>query len=872
MKYKILFLMLFAVMLIGSVSAVTVSDCRGVGGTISIQDTNYCVHMFYTNSSFNITVNSLDVQILLVAGGGGGGLEGGGGGAGGLNLTNVTVTQNTTLKVGAGGLGGSGVARGENGAITLFGATINVTGGGGGGTKGGGAPSAGGSGGGAARDANVDAGAAGTAGQGFSGGGALGGASTDGGGGGGFAMSGTNGTTTRAGDGGNGTAFSINGTSIYYAGGGGGGTDTAGAFGVATLGGGGNGSRTEGKNGTDGLGGGGGGGGNDGTSHIGGNGGSGVIVVRYLANQLTTTLNTPINNSVILTSSVLFNATIENTYTGDLKNATLYIWNQSGVFNRTMNILTGTSFNVTTFNISNFNLGTYYWNVQSCVDAACAFAITNNTFVYGYNSTTNYNSTAFELTREGFGINVSSTVTSAKLNYAGTNYTASISGGYVNVSLSVPVGAGTNNFYWILNDYFSTSTSTQIVNPIVFGNCNSTLTIPYLNWTFLDEATSTRINGSIDSSSFTYWLSSQSVNKTYSYSNSSLNNKNYDFCFNPNNTAINMLYNVKYSFTGYPQRTLTFGTSSYTNNTKNQTLYLLSSTVGLYVTFQVINAAQQPIEGALVDISRPDLGVNISSSYTDASGGATFWMNPNFAHTIVVTATGYPVYTTSITPSQSVYTITLGSVSNTSITNYIQGVSFNVTPASYELVNNTVYPFNFTISSSYWQMDSVGFYVTNGSMTLCTQSTTNTLYAALSCNLNTGTNKTFVMNYYYVINGSTQNLTKTWVITDLEGSSYSIKNFFTDLSSYLNGGIFGLTKFGLSLIVFFIIFTFAGVLSYKYGLTSPAAIMGIIFALTALFDVGLGLIPSPMDNAIPHLATVVVAIILISILIREGNY
>ena len=64
----------------------------------------------------------------------------------------------------------------------------------------------------------------------------------------------------------------------------------------------------------------------------------------------------------------------------------------------------------------------------------------------------------------------------------------------------------------------------------------------------------------------------------------------------------------------------------------------------------------------------------------------------------------------------------------------------------------------------------------------------------------------------------------------------------------------------------------AGGLSFKYGIQSEVAIMGIIFGVVLFLDIGIGLIPNPDFNGlnpIDNLITVITGIILLGTLIRE---
>ena len=290
------------------------------GGTITTVDTDYKVHTFTGDGTFEVTNEGAGVvSYMVVAGGGGGGRQdAGGGGAGGfregytpgtytaspLAASALPVTvQSYPITVGGGGAGrpANPAQGGGRGVASVF-SSITSTGGGGG--AGGPASSApygpGGSGGGGRRDGNGCGGgtgntppvspAQGTNGgnpnsfpgpQGWEGAGGGGGATVAGQGG-----SGGSPSSERAGNGGNGATTSINGSPTVFAGGGGGGAEgnSPNCFGLGGTGGGGVGSNPgrAATSGTTNLGGGGGG---VGTPPASGGGGSGVVIIRYKFQQ-----------------------------------------------------------------------------------------------------------------------------------------------------------------------------------------------------------------------------------------------------------------------------------------------------------------------------------------------------------------------------------------------------------------------------------------------------------------------------------------------------------------------------------------------------------------------------------------------------------
>jgi len=279
------------------------------GGTITT-DGDYKVHTFNSSGTFTVTSTSggdAAVDFLVIAGGGGGGgyAGGGGGGAGGYRtsygpsgggagaeLPLVVTAQAYTVTVGAGGTAATGwynngsdygSSAGGQGANSVFSSITSIGGGGGGASGGSKPPTTGGSGGGGTVTTSYNAGAAGTANQGYAGGnGSVVGSNSDiGGGGGGAGSVGETGTTsTTSGDGGSGVASSITGSSVTRAGGGGGAGYTSGYRGEGQHGGGDGASTGEtpaaGTANT-----GGGGGARGGAWSPAAAGGSGVVIIRY---------------------------------------------------------------------------------------------------------------------------------------------------------------------------------------------------------------------------------------------------------------------------------------------------------------------------------------------------------------------------------------------------------------------------------------------------------------------------------------------------------------------------------------------------------------------------------------------------------------
>ena len=475
-------------------------------------------------------------------------------------------------------------------------------------------------------------------------------------------------------------------------------------------------------------------------------------------------------------------------------------------------------------------------------------------------------------------VTANSSLTSANFYLNGTRYTGINTGDTWNVSLEIPATQiGNTSFIWELT-YLGvaqnlTTAYTNIGN-ITWILCDGTYSTQYLNISFKDESNDSSIKADVPASTWNYYLGSGTNYKTYTYSTSSFFN-NYTYCFAPANKSVKVDYVFQYSGITYPQRTYNPTELSFNNSMINKTLYLLSNVDGIYVTFQVITSAEQPISGVYVNASKDIDGTitMVGEGTTGDDGGITFWLNPDFIHTFYFVKSGYTTYVSSFQPTQSLYTISLGTSTSTTNYDYTQGVNILLTPTNNSLYNNTIYNFSLDINSTYWDITKFGFSILNGSGTslYTTSAVTNGGY--LSTLLDVSGNGSIIMNYYYFTNGTYTNYTRNWMVLNTEGTDWSIKNFATDLKSYAEAGMFGLSlgSFAFGILIFLIIMVSVGIMSYKFGLTSPATITGAIFAIVFLLDVGLGLMDTlnPV-GAVSHFPTIFVAIVAIGLIIRES--
>jgi len=479
-----------------------------------------------------------------------------------------------------------------------------------------------------------------------------------------------------------------------------------------------------------------------------------------------------------------------------------------------------------------------------------------------------YNSSSFETESETFWINITTngiTPTSAKLIYNGTSYSADITntvGNYYNVSrtIDIPTGIGNKTFFFnftVSGTEISSSVQTQLINLTNFTYC--TTGTPFINITFKNETILEEDITAAISSTWNYWLGSGTVSKTLSFSDVS-ENPNYEFCLIGINKTLGTNVSLLYSNSISQQRNFA-GSFTLTNVTTNQTLYLLPTAEGLYITFQVINIAEQPIPNVFSNVTKA--GVLVGSGTTDDAGTISYFLDPDSSYVFTFFKSGYDIYVTTLTPTQTTFTITLGAEEVVEEDDYTRGITYSISPGAVSLVNDTNTYFNFTLTSTYWDVEEFGFNLTNQDGDLLDSVSASTNGGTVFILQNTTNDTTITMTFFWTIEGNISSGSTFWAVVDSSGAGFGLTTFFTHLTAYLNTEMFGLNTNSMIILIYIIIFITTGVMSFKYGITSPTAISLMIFGLVFLFEVHLGWIPSISNFPILTILFAIVSIALI---------
>lgn len=362
------------------------------------------------------------------------------------------------------------------------------------------------------------------------------------------------------------------------------------------------------------------------------------------------TLNSPVNNfASIINNNVIFNISA-TVVSGNLSNATLFL---NGTANETISI-TGLS-NTTTFTKSFSSYGTVTWRVLVCdSNSNCDISDERNVLLQQITENSrSYNASTYETLVENFIINISTspsvTVTSAKINYNGTNYTSTVSYDGLNyiISNSIPIpsvigsSSVTRDFYWIITSTDTglgssavtiTSSSNQTVNAIALALCGGSFNISVLNFTLYNEKTDTIIsksNLSTFQGTFFYGLSSSSKIKNYSVNNQSMANNTYDFCVQSYIAPLFVDLDLSYDALGFFDRSYYLRDAQLTNITNLINLYLIPEDVGQKFFFDVRRGGAV-FPNAIVTISKYFEGVGsyktIAKKVADGDGKFTEYL------------------------------------------------------------------------------------------------------------------------------------------------------------------------------------------------------------------------------------------------------
>jgi len=594
---------------------------------------------------------------------------------------------------------------------------------------------------------------------------------------------------------------------------------------------------------------------------------SGTGTIRDSMIDINVTLNSPADDLTTAEKTIEFNCSASITAGLAVMHNLSLLHNDSGVeeINQTIDVSATepTSIN-TTFNVT-FGLSREItWNCRGVnnnseeTEAPTDRVLNLVNFIE--NSHT-FNDTSFETKSETFILNITTngTTPSAELFYNGTNegngtVDAQAGNSFIisqEIDISTtPLNYLNKSFYWqmiIGGTFGNTTTQNQTINATMLGLCNATQTAAYINFTFVNETTGLESVNATAVSSWVYYLGSGLVNKTLSFTNAT-ENPSYAFCLSPGFPTLSTIIELDYDNTASQQRTY-IATSILTNTTANIVLYLLPTTAGLFQTFQTITTAGDPIALVSATISRVLGGstVTIASDFTDDSGVAVFFLNPDATHTGLFQLSGFADNEFTFVPTTTLRIVTMGGggIPIGNGTQIASNTTYQIFPVNSSLINNTNYLFGFNVSSSQ-SINFISMNITNESGTQVGFSS-NAGTGFISLIISTHNNSRMVG--YFTIRTPTENMSigRIWIVGVEFIGEYSI---FNQLSLFIDYDFSDFIRLiiVLAVIIGVLIFMSAGEItdtSESKVIVATLLVWG--FSLVGWLDTGL-VVSSTSDN------------------------
>jgi hypothetical protein len=180
------------------------------------------------------------------------------------------------------------------------------------------------------------------------------------------------------------------------------------------------------------------------------------------------------------------------------------------------------------------------------------------------------------------------------------------------------------------------STQQQNVTELMFNFCgNGGATTPVLNFTMMDEITNVEINATANATTFeaTFLLgaSADSLTKTFSFSNQSVNISQFDFCVNSEDDVIYTDMQSEYSAIGYTDKNYYLVGATLNGTATNEIdLFLLQDdeAVEFFIT---LTQSLAPVADAYIHVAKYSVGEGIYKTVeidiTDTSGKIGAWLD-----------------------------------------------------------------------------------------------------------------------------------------------------------------------------------------------------------------------------------------------------
>jgi hypothetical protein len=429
---------------------------------------------------------------------------------------------------------------------------------------------------------------------------------------------------------------------------------------------------------------------------------------------------------------------------------------------------------------------------------------------------------------------------SANLRYNNTDFFVGNESNFTQ-SIQAPssiVGNSQNiSFFWTLNINNINRTlqaQNQTVENFDMDNCTLYSTRA-INFTFFNEENNSKINA--DATGTFNFNAGTGTSNTFLLD--VLDVSNFSICITPSNAQFTGYYEIIYSKIGFQERRNVEANAIYDNITQDQSLFLLENTEGIFARFRIINIFQQAQENVTVEVQK-NIGGSLQTvevQVTDASGLATIFINPNDDYTYTFSKSGFVTQTQTLRiTSSDLITVTLESEEEAEPLPPSTGISYKFAPSSGVLNNNTIYNFNFSLSSSNFAITDCELFIKNESTTITQATGTfNDFFCNATIAFNTNNYTTLISEARYELNNSNNIIvTTTYSIRETNQGEFSLQTFIDDLKNFSEAGFNDFTRMFIALIVIFAITSWTA--SKLSAFRDPEALIILVWGLVFFFS------------------------------------
>jgi hypothetical protein len=278
----------------------------------------------------------------------------------------------------------------------------------------------------------------------------------------------------------------------------------------------------------------------------------------------------------------------------------------TGVKNSTQFILEANNFNMTIYandSVGNLNSTLIEWayNITELSQTYPTSSVESATEIYVANLS--YNSSAFSV--------ITGILTLNNTPYIGTKTGVGNNAIFTTNVIMPSVSAETNfTSYWTISltdesgtiDYNLTSNNVT-VSIINLSLCGSPLTVPFWNFTILNESNSVEINSTFEATFSVKEIGSTTANE-FSFADTTETNSQYDFCISPTAENYTIDTAIKLTKSGFVDKFYNYQEAIVTNSTRENNLYMMTSGDSTSFIVHVVDVSATDITGAEVKVQR----------------------------------------------------------------------------------------------------------------------------------------------------------------------------------------------------------------------------------------------------------------------------